>query len=473
VLLWLYLLGVIFTMLTALELSRIQFAFTVAFHIIFPSFSLGLAAFLAVMEGIWLYTKNQLYYQVIRFWTKIFALTFGMGVVSGIVMEFQLGTNWANFTQQVGSVLGPLFVYEVLTAFFIEAGFIGIMLFGWNKVGNKLHYLATILVSLGTTVSAYWIMSANSWMQHPVGYQIVNGVFIANDWFKIVFNPYTMPRFIHMLLASYLATSFVIISVSSYYLLRNRFIDFAKKCLSLAVLVVLIIIPLQIFIGDESGIKVHEAQPIKTAAIEGIWQTQKGAPLLLLAWPSNVHQQNLFELGIPYGAALINTHKLDGELQGLTSVDVANQPQVWIVFYAFRIMVGVAILMLVYAIIAAYLLLRNKLYSNRIMLKLGQYMAPTGFVAIITGWLTAEIGRQPWAVYGLIRISDAVSKNISLHDVWVSLGLIIVVYGIIFGWFYFYFLNKTIQGGPKGLQLTEPFYFLRGGVNADLPGEDN
>jgi len=453
---------------TPLELSRIQFAFTVAFHIIFPSFSIGLAAFLSVMEGLWLYTKNNLYYQVIRFWTKVFALTFGMGVVSGIVMEFQLGTNWAGFTQQIGSVLGPLFVYEVLTAFFIEAGFIGIMLFGWQKVGAKLHYLATLLVTIGTTISAYWIMSANSWMQHPVGYAVVNGKFIATDWLAIIFNPYTLPRFIHMILAAYLATSFVIISVSSYYLLRSKFVEFAKKCLSSAVLMVLILTPLQIFMGDESGIKVHESQPLKTAAIEGIWHTQAGAPLLLFALPSNQQQRNLFELGIPYGAALINTHQLHGELQGLTSVAPSEQPQVWPVFFAFRIMVAMGLLMLAYALIASWLLWRKKLYTSKFMLTVGQYMAPTGFIAIVTGWLTAEIGRQPWAVYGLIRIENAVAKNISLHDVWVSLGLIIIVYGIIFGVFYFYFLHKTIQSGPKDLHLTEPFNFLRGD-KPDLP----
>jgi len=448
-------------MFNALDLSRIQFAFTVSFHILFPAFSIGLAMFLSVMEGLWLKTRNPIYYQVIRFWTKVFALTFGMGVVSGIVMEFQLGTNWAGFTKQIGSVLGPLFVYEVLSAFFIEAGFIGIMLFGWNKVGPKLHYLATLLVTIGTTISAYWIMSANSWMQHPVGYEIVDGKFITTDWMAVVFNPYTLPRFIHMLLAAYLATSFVIISISAYYLLNDKFVEFARKCLSSAIIVVMILIPIQIYIGDESGLHVHEAQPIKTAAIEGIWDTQKGAPLLLLAWPSNEEQRNLFEIGIPYGAALINTHKLDGELQGLKSVEPQDQPEVWVVFYAFRIMVGIGLLMLLYVIVALWMLLKNKLYESRTMLIISKYMAPTGFMAIITGWFTAEIGRQPWAVYGLIRTRDAVA-NVSMHDVLISLLLMIIVYGIIFGVFYFYFLDKTIKKGPADFDSVEPFYFLRG-----------
>lgn len=451
-------------MFSTIELSRIQFAFTISFHIIFPAFSIGLAMFLTVMEGLWLYTKTPVYYQIIRFWTKVFALTFGMGVVSGIVMEFQLGTNWAGFTQQIGSVLGPLFVYEVLSAFFIEAGFVGIMLFGWNRVGAKLHYLATILVTLGTTISAYWIMSANSWMQHPVGYQIIDSKFITSDWLAVVFNPYTLPRFIHMLLASYLATSFVIISISAYYLLNNKFIDFAKKCLSSAIIVVMILIPVQIYVGDESGLMIHEFQPIKTAAIEGVWNTQTAAPLLLFALPSNQQQRNLFELGIPYGASLINTHKLDGELQGLNSVAPADQPEVWVVFYSFRIMAGIGLIMLAYVVCALFMLARQKLFESKLMLTVSKYMAPMGFIAIITGWVTAEIGRQPWIVYGLLRTSDAVSK-VSMHDVLISLIMMIVVYGIIFGVFYFYFLDKTIKHGPTDFELIEPFYFLRGHNN--------
>jgi cytochrome d ubiquinol oxidase subunit I len=440
-------------------LSRLQFAFTMSFHIIFPSFSIGIVTFLVVMEGLWLKTKNSLYYQIIRFWTKIFALTFGMGVVAGIVMEFQLGTNWAGFSKQVGSVLGPLFIFEVLSAFFIEAGFVGILIFGWNKVGEKLHYLATIMVTLGVSLSAYWILSANSWMQHPVGFEIVNGKFIATNWLSIMFNAYTLPRFIHMLFSAYLATSFVIISISAYYLLRNRYIDFSKKCLSSAIIVVMLIIPLQIFVGDMAGVNVYEQQPLKTAAIEGVWDTTKGAPLLLFALPSNAEQKNLFEIGIPYGASLINTHSLDGEIVGLKSVAPENQPEAWIVFYSFRVMVGIGLLMLLYALSAVFMLLRKKLYDSKKMLYISQFMAPMGFIAIVTGWFTAEVGRQPWAVYNLIRTSDAVS-HVSTHDVMVSFGLMIVIYGIIFGYFYFYFLDKTIKKGPEDTEVLQSFGFL-------------
>lgn len=446
-------------MLNVEMLSRLQFAFTMSFHIIFPSFSIGLVTFLVVMEGLWLKTGDLIYYQIIRFWTKVFALTFGMGVVAGIVMEFQLGTNWAGFSKQVGSVLGPLFIYEVLSAFFVEAGFIGILIFGWNRVGSKLHYIATIMVALGTTFSAYWILSANSWMQHPVGYAIENGKFVATNWPEIMFNTFTLPRFIHMVLAAYLATSFVIVSISAYYLLRNRFVDFAKKCLSSAVIVIMLIIPLQIFIGDMAGVHVNEFQPIKTAAIEGVWETQKGAPLLLLAWPSNEQQKNLFEIGIPYGASILNTHKIDGELIGLKTVAAADQPEAWIVFYSFRVMAGVGFLMLIYALIAVIMLAKRKLYGCKKMLFISQLMAPLGFIAILTGWFTAEVGRQPWAIYNLIRTQDAVS-HVSVYDVFVSFGLMIIVYGVIFGYFYFYFLDKTIKKGPADLESFQSFGFL-------------
>jgi len=239
-------------------LSRAQFGFTISFHILFPAFSIGLAMFLAITEGVWLKTKNPLYLHICKFWTKVFALTFGMGVVSGLVMEFQLGTNWAGFTRSIGGVLGPLFTYEVMTAFFIEAGFLGVMLFGWERVSHKLHYFATLLVLIGTTLSAYWIMSANTWMQHPVGYINKSGVFTVADWWQVVFNPATYARFIHMMLASYICAGFVIASVAALYLLRNQYLTFSKKCFSAIWIALLILVPVQIFFGDLTGIKVQE-----------------------------------------------------------------------------------------------------------------------------------------------------------------------------------------------------------------------
>ena len=441
-------------------LSRLQFAFTISFHILFPAFSIGMAAFLAIMEGAWLKTKNPLYLSICKFWTKIFALTFGMGVVSGIVMEFQLGTNWSGFTQSVGGILGVLFTYEVMTAFFIEAGFLGVMLFGWNKVSPKLHYTATLLVFMGTTLSAYWIMCANTWMQHPVGYQEINGIFNPTSWSQIVFNPALFPRFIHMMLACYISAGFVIISVSAYYLLKKCHIAFAKKCFATVFTGLLILTPLQIIVGDGNGVEVHENQPIKTAAMEGIWNTQKGAPLLLFAIPDQKNQLNHFELSIPHFSSLLNTHDWNGEMQGLKSVPIKNQPDVIVVFFAFRIMVLIGFIMFFLAISALYLKLKKQVYNTDWFLKLCVLSAPLGFMGLWCGWITAEMGRQPWIVYNLIRTSDAVS-HVSVYNVLISFGLIIVVYGIIFGIFYFYYLHKIIQKGPELMKPDKiPFQYM-------------
>lgn len=445
-------------------LSRLQFAFTISFHILFPAFSIGLSLFIAVTEGLWLKTQQSIYRSISQFWTKVFALTFGMGVVSGIVMEFQLGTNWAGFTQSVGGVLGPLFTYEVMTAFFIEAGFLGVMLFGWDRVGPRLHYLATILVVFGTTLSAYWIMSANTWMQHPVGSQYINGVFKASDWMQIVFNPMTFPRFIHMLIASYISAGFVIVSVSAYYLLQNKFLDFARICFSFGWMALVVLAPLQIVMGDIAGEKVYENQPIKTAAMEGLWDTTSGAPILLFAIPDQAKQTNHFSIGIPHIASLINTHQWNGVLTGLKSVSIDNQPNVIAVFYAFRVMVGIGFLMLFLSIVSVYLRMKKKLYESRLFLLCCVFAAPIGFVALWSGWIVAEMGRQPWIVYGLLKTLNAVS-SVSLHNVMISFGLIFIVYGIIFGYFYFYFLHQTLKKGPASFDEKDgshqPFQYMR------------
>lgn len=450
-------------MLTTVMLSRLQFAFTITFHIIFPAFSIGMATFLMLTEAAWLITKKSIYYDICRFWIKIFAITFGMGVVSGIVLEFQLGTNWSGFTRLVGPVLGALFTYEVLTAFFIEAGFLGVMLFGWNKVGAKLHFTATVLVWFGVTFSAFWILSANSWMQTPAGAVIKHGVFVVDNWWQVIFNPSFVARYLHMLLAAYLSALFVITSISAYYLLNKIHLEFAKKCYSFAWLCIIILIPVQIFMGDNVGRNVHQYQPIKTAAIEGAWNTQKGAPLLLFAWPDDKAQKNDLEIRIPHLASLINTHKWNGELEGLKAVKSSDQPYVPLVFYSFRIMVGLGLLMLLTGVIALWLRYKKQLYDKRWFLKLSIWMAPTGFVAMITGWFTAEAGRQPWVVYGLVRTSDAASK-IAVHDVVISFVLLFVVYGVIFGLFYFRYLFKLIHAGPEHHTDRElmPFSYMRG-----------
>ncbi|QDP71119.1 cytochrome ubiquinol oxidase subunit I [Legionella israelensis] len=434
-------------------LSRIQFAFSIGFHILFPTLNLGLAVFLVIMEAVWLKTRDPVYLRICKFWTKIFALTFGMGVVSGIVLAYQIGTNFGPFIVQFGNVIGALFAYETLTAFFLEAGFLGVMLFGWRKVPPYLHYTATLLVGIGTTVSAFWIMSANSWMQTASGYQLINGKYVVDSWAQVVFNPMFLPRMAHMILASYTTTCFVIAAVSSYYLLKHRHINIAKTCLSFAMWAALVVVPIQIFLGDTVGLLVHKYQPLKTAAMEGVWETQKGAPLLLFAWPSQERQKNEYTISIPKLASLINTHSWDGELLGLKSVAKSDQPRVAPVFFSFRVMVGIGVLMLITAIAALILRYHEKLYTSKFFQKWCFFMAPLGFVASISGWLTAEIGRQPWIVYNLMRTHDAVSA-VETEEVIISFILLVLAYGIIFS-FYLYYLFKMIRTGPRELDTHD------------------
>lgn len=446
--------------LDTVTIARVQFAFTIAFHILFPAFSIGLATFLAMMEGAWLKTKNPLYFNLCKFWIKIFALTFGMGVVSGIVMAFQLGTNWSHYTQAVGPALGGLFTYEVLTAFFIEAGFLGVMIFGWERVGHKLHYIATLLVVVGVSMSAFWILSANSWMQYPDGAAFSNGQFIVTNWLKVIFNPVAIPRFLHMLLSAYITTGWVIAGISAYYLLQNKYKEFSMLALRWIMPILLILIPVQVFLGDQAGLNILKYQPVKTAAIEGNWQTQNGAPLILFAVPLQNQERNAAQVSIPKLASLINTHHWNGELPGLKSVPASDRPWVAAVFYSFRIMVGLGLLMLLLAMTGVVLLWRDRLFNNRWFLRGLVYFSPAGFLAILTGWFTAELGRQPWVVQNYLRTLESASA-ISLHHVIISFVLIIVVYGIIFGVFYFKYLKKIIQHGPEHLEVeASPFAYM-------------
>jgi cytochrome d ubiquinol oxidase subunit I len=441
--------------------SRMQFAFTVSFHILFPAFSIGLVSFLAVMEGLYLKTKEAIYYDICQFWTKVFALTFGMGVVSGVVMEFQFGTNWNGFTYAVGGVLGSLFIYEVLTAFFIEAGFLGVMLFGWKKVGPKLHYFSTLLVFVGVLLSAFWILAANSWMQTPAGATMVNGQFVVDDWWQVVFNPSVIPRYLHMVLAAWITAAFVIISVSAYYLKKQVHVEFAKKCFSWTLGALLVLTILQGFVGDAVGLVVHKNQPIKTAAMEGVWETQEGAPFLIFAIPDPDAQKNYWEIKLPHMASVLNTHHWNGKLIGLKTVPRADQPFVPLPFYAFRIMVGIAGLMMLVAFLGLYFRLKKRLYDTRWFLTLCQFCAPIGFLALWCGWITAETGRQPWIVYQLIRTADAASK-VTLPHVITSFVLIVLVYGVIFGVFYFKYLSKLLSKGPSDEVKPEdrPFHYM-------------
>ena len=433
--------------LDAVFLSRIQFAFTVGFHILFPTLTIGLAAYLAYVEWRWLRTREEVYLAQYRFWVRIFALSFGMGVVSGIVLSYEFGTNFSRFSAATGDILGPLLSYEVLTAFFLEAGFLGIMLFGWNRVGPRLHFTATLMVAIGTSLSAFWILSANSWMQTPAGFEIVDGRFLPTDWWAIVFNPSFPYRLAHMLLASYLTTSLVVAGVCAWYLLKRRHLDFARRGMSVALWAATVLAPLQIFVGDLHGLNVQEHQPMKVAAIEGLWQTRKGAPLVMFAWPDSSAETNRFAVEIPKGASLILKHDPDGEVLGLNEAPPADRPNVPVVFFSFRVMVGLGFLFLFVAVWSLWLRWRGGFDDRRWFLRLCVGCIPLGFVATLAGWFVAEVGRQPWVVYGLMRTADAVSP-IAAAQVMTSLILFVAVYGVLFA-AYLYYLGRLVAKGPE------------------------
>jgi cytochrome d ubiquinol oxidase subunit I len=440
----------------ALMLSRIQFAFTVAFHIIFPAFTIGLASWLAALEFNWLRTGNPLYRNLFRFWVKVFAVSFGLGVVSGIVMSYQFGTNWSRYSEFTGNVLGPLIAYEVFTAFFLEAAFLGIMLFGWERVGDRLHFFATCMVALGTLLSAFWILSANSWMQTPAGYAIENGKAIPVDWFSIVFNPSFPLRYAHMVLGCYLTTAFAVAGMSAWMLLRHPHdapeskLAGSRRSMSMALWFATIFVPVQIIIGDLHGLGVLKYQPTKLAAIEGNWDRMGNMPLRLFAIPDEVAETNHYEIGIPKIGSWILTHAYDGVVPGLKDVPPEERPPVWPVFFSFRIMVAIGFAMLGIGLWSLYLRWKGTLFTNRTFLTAAMIMTPSGFGAVLFGWFTAEIGRQPYVVYGLLRTADAVSP-VSAGAVTASLLTFVVVYAFVFG-FGSYYLAKLLRRGPDPVE---------------------
>ena len=427
-------------------LARIQFAFTISFHIIFPAFTIGLASYLAMLEFLWLRTRKPVYKNLYKFWLKIFAISFGMGVVSGIVLSYQFGTNWSGFSHLVGNVLGPLLAYEVLTAFFLEASFLGIMLFGWERVGDRLHFASTCIVAVGTLLSAFWILAANSWMHTPAGYEIKDGLYYAQDWLKIVFNPSFSYRFVHMIVAAYLTTAFTVIGVGAWHLLRRSHEEPARVMFSMGLWFVLLFAPAQLFIGDLHGLNVRDTQPAKLAAMEGHWETGGNVPLLLFAWPDEEAEENHFEFGIPNAASLIITHSMDGEITGLKDFASEDRPPVAIVFWSFRIMVGLGTLMIFIALAGVALRFRGKVYTTPWFLKLAVISIPSGFIAVLAGWFVTEVGRQPYIVYGLIRTIEAASP-VPGSSIAVSLTLFVVTYGIVFtaGTYY---IVKLVRRGP-------------------------
>jgi cytochrome d ubiquinol oxidase subunit I len=422
----------------ALMLSRMQFAFTVAFHILFPAFTIGLASFLAVLEGLWLRTRRDVFKTLYLFWVKIFALSFGMGVVSGVVLSYQFGTNWSEFIRLTGGVIGPLMAYEVLTAFFLEASFLGVMLFGWNKVGDRLHFLATCLVAVGTAISAFWILAANSWMQTPAGYEILpDGRFAATDYWQVIFNPSFPSRLVHMLLAAYLTTALVVGAVSAWRLLRARRdpditgVPESRVSLAMAVGLVAVAAPLQLWAGHWSGEVAHEHQPSKLAAIEGYWETRPDQPLHLFGIPNRDLQANRFEVSIPGLGNLIQGEARDEPITGLDQYAPEDQPPPVIPFFGFRIMVGLGLLMIGLGLWGAWLAFRRRLFDTPAFLRFAVAMGPAGFIAVLAGWMVTEVGRQPWVVYGVLRTADAVSPVLA-GQVATSLLVYIVVYAIVF-----------------------------------------
>ncbi|EMI1755993.1 cytochrome ubiquinol oxidase subunit I [Proteus mirabilis] len=444
--------------LDAFHLARIQFAFTVSFHIIFPAITIGLASFLALLEGLWLKTKEPSYLSLYQFWIKIFAVNFGMGVVSGLVMAYQFGTNWSGFSQFAGSITGPMLTYEVLTAFFLEAGFLGIMLFGWNKVGRKLHFFATCMVALGTLISTFWILSSNSWMQTPQGYAIENGVVVPVDWLQVVFNPSFPYRLLHMSIGAFLASALFIASCAAWLLLKGQNTASVRKMFSMALWLVLIIAPIQAFVGDAHGLNTLEHQPAKIAAIEGHWDnaTKEATPLILFGIPDMAEEKTKYAIEIPYLGSLILTHSLDKQIPALKSFAPEDRPNSSIIFWSFRVMAGLGMLMICLGLLSVILRKKKRLYHSPLFLRFALLMGPTGLIAILAGWFTTEIGRQPWVVYGLQRTKDAVSAH---GDIQMSLSLLafILVYFSVFGIGYFYMVH-LMKKGPvvlKSGQLTQ------------------
>lgn len=440
-------------------LARIQFAFTISFHIIFPSFTIGLASWLAVLEWRWLATGDPVYAQVYRMWVKIFAVTFGMGVVSGVVMSFQFGTNWSIFSDKTANILGPLLGYEVLTAFFLEASFLGIMLFGWNRVSPKLHFAATVIVALGTLFSAFWILSANSWMQTPQGFRIdENGLFYPTDWMRVIFSPSFPYRFTHMVTAAYLTTAFIAGGIGALYLWRSRNIRQARVMFGMAMIMAVFVAPLQLLFGDLHGLNAFEHQPAKVAAMEGLWNTQRGAPLTLFGWPDQEAERTDYAIEIPGLSSLILTHEWKGEVRGLKEWPRDERPPVLWVFWSFRIMVGIGMLMILTGLMALILYLRKRLFDTRWFQYWCMAMSPAGFAAVLAGWFVTEIGRQPYVVQGALRSADAVSP-ITASPIAMSLAAFILTYSAVFG-AGSYYIMKLIRKGPE----SEPETYYSHGI---------
>jgi cytochrome d ubiquinol oxidase subunit I len=434
--------------LDPLILSRIQFAFVIAFHIIFPAFTVGLASYIAALEVLYFFKRDEVYLRISQFWLKLFAVSFGMGVVSGIVMPFQFGTNWSVFSDKVANVVGPLLAYESLMAFFLEAGFLGVLLFGRKLVPPWVHMGAAILVAVGTLFSSFWILSFNSWMQTPQGFLMEDGRFMPDNWMQIIWSPSFPYRLAHTVTAFYITTGFVVLGIAAYYLRQKRHVSEARRMVSMALPFLAILVPLQIFIGDLHGINTLEHQPTKIAAIEGLWETQARAPAVLFAIPDEEAEVNRMEVAIPGLASIYLKHDINGVVPGLKAVPPEDRPPVAIVFFAFRTMVGIGLLMLAVVIWGMTLWVRREgIEYSPLYLRIANFMLPAGFIAILAGWVVTEVGRQPWTVYGMVRTSESVTPNLTGGNVLGSLIAYMLVYAVVYtaG---AYYLWRLVKAGP-------------------------
>jgi cytochrome d ubiquinol oxidase subunit I len=428
-------------------LSRLQFAWVIGWHILLPAFTVGAAAFIAVLEGCNLAIGRDVYLRVSMFWIKIFSIAFGMGVVTGVVMPFQFGTNWSRYADATSNVLSPLFAYEGLTAFFLEAAFLGVLLFGRKLVPRWAHFVAALMVAMGTLFSSFWILSANSWMQTPAGFEIIDGRFFPTDWLEVIFNPSFLSRLCHTVVAFFITTGFVVLGVGAYLLRRGKFAEEGRTMLSMTLWLLTFLVPLQIFLGDHHGLNTLEHQPAKVAAIEARWETGRRIPLTLFAIPDEKTESNYAAIEIPGLGSLILTHKLDGEVKGLKDFPADQRPPVAIPFFAFRIMVGCAMLMLGIVLLGGWLRWRGRLTDTPLFLLLCQFALPIGFVAVIAGWAVTEVGRQPWTVYGLLRTAASVSPSLSGRDVLISLLAYMAVYLFMYPSGLFLML-RIVRAGP-------------------------
>ncbi|WP_280548250.1 MULTISPECIES: cytochrome ubiquinol oxidase subunit I [unclassified Halomonas] len=432
--------------LDPLLLSRLQFAFVVAFHAIFPVFTIGLASYIALLNGLFFKTDNPAWDRLALFWTKVFAVVFGMGVVSGIVMSFQFGTNWSNFSLAASNFLGPVLSYEVVTAFFLEAAFLGVLLFGRGKVPQGVHLFAAIMVATGTFISSFWILSANSWMQTPAGIELIDGRFHVTSWSEAIFNPSFPYRFWHMVLASFLTGGFVVAGVSAWYLLIRRDVEANRKALSMCLWLLLVLTPAQAVLGDFHGLNTLEHQPTKVAAMEGNWERSSHVPLLLFAWPDQDAQQNRFEVGIPSLASLILTHHADGEVPGVSQVPPEEQPRVWLVFWSFRVMVGIGLVMIAVSLAGLWLRRGGRVFEHRGFLQLLRVMTVTPFIAVLAGWFVTETGRAPWLVYGMMTHAEGLTPSLTGGMALFTLVGYIAVYAVVF-WAGLYYLTRVVRQG--------------------------